>query len=347
MIRTASAFAALFIGLLPALAGPAALAADNDSEVEALGANLEHYDYPWPVERHTLEAPQGAVSMAYMNIAPDDDISDPPVVVLLHGKNFFGAYWEDTARALAANGYRVIVPDQIGFGKSDKPAAYSYTFHHLAENTRTLLDDLDVDTATVVGHSMGGMLAARYALMYPQAVERLVLVDPIGLEDWKAKGVPYRGMNAWYAREMKMDYAAIKAYQKKSYYDGEWNEDYAEWAKTLAGMYAGDDRETVAWAQAATYDTVYTQPVVHEFGQLDVPTTLMIGTRDRTALGTDLVSDELSAKLGDYPRLGRQAVAAMPDAELVSFEGIGHLPPIEAPERFKQALFDALGTPHD
>ena len=347
MTRTPSTLAALFIGLLTALAAPAAFAADDESDVRALGANLEHYDYPWPVERHALEAPQGEVSMAYMDIAPDDDISDPPVVVLLHGKNFFGAYWEDTARALAANGYRVIVPDQIGFGKSDKPAAYSYTFHHLAENTRTLLDDLDIDTATVVGHSMGGMLAARYALMYPQAVERLVLVDPIGLEDWKAKGVPYRGMNAWYAREMKKDYAAIKAYQKKSYYDGEWNEDYAEWAKALAGMYAGEDRARVAWAQAATYDMVYTQPVVHEFGQLTVPTTLMIGTRDRTALGKDLVSDELRARLGDYPRLGRQTVAAIPEAELVTFEGIGHLPPIEAPERFRQALFDALGTPHD
>ena len=64
MTRTPSTLAALFIGLLTALAAPAAFAADDESDVRALGANLEHYDYPWPVERHALEAPQGEVSMA-------------------------------------------------------------------------------------------------------------------------------------------------------------------------------------------------------------------------------------------------------------------------------------------
>ena len=321
--------------------------ASNNAQAADLGPNLENYDYPWPVSHFEIDEPQGKVSMAYMDIAPTDDIRNAPVAVLLHGKNFCGAYWQDTAQALADNGYRVIVPDQIGFCKSDKPAAYSYSFHHLAANTQALLASLDIDNATIIGHSMGGMLAMRYALMYPDTIEQLVLVDPIGLEDWKAKGVPYRGMNAWYDREMKKDYAAIKSYQVKSYYDGEWNDDYAEWAKMLAGMYTGSeaDKSKVAWAQAATYDMVYTQPVFYEFEQIDVPTTLMIGTRDRTALGSDLVSDELAAKLGDYPTLGREAVARMPNAELVTFEGIGHLPPIESPELFKQALFDALKTP--
>ena len=336
--------------LLLALLSGAATAADNaanDTDVPALGPNLEDYDYPWPVSRFAMDSPNGTVSMAYMDIAPTDEIVDPPVAVLLHGKNFCGAYWEDTARALSENGYRVIVPDQVGFCKSDKPAAYSYTFHHLAANTQALLASLDIDNATIIGHSMGGMLSMRYALMYPDTVEQLILVDPIGLEDWKAKGVPYRGMNAWYAREMKKDYAGIKAYQLKSYYDGEWNQHYAEWAKMLAGMYVGsdEDKATVAWAQAATYDMVYTQPVFYEFEQLDVPTTLMIGTRDKTALGTDLVSDELAAELGNYPKLAEEAVARMPNAELVTFEGIGHLPPIEAPERFKSALFKSLDTP--
>ncbi|GAB3676793.1 alpha/beta fold hydrolase [Salinisphaera aquimarina] len=339
----------LIAALLLILLAPCAVVAATSTQTEAgaadepaLGANLENYDYPWPVSRFLMDTPHGPVSMAYMDVAPDDDIVDPPVAVLLHGKNFCGAYWQDTAKALSDNGYRVIVPDQVGFCKSDKPAAYSYTFHHLAANTQELLEALDIERATIIGHSMGGMLAMRYALMYPQHIDQLVLVDPIGLEDWKAKGVPYRGINAWYAREMKKDYAAIKAYQLKSYYDGDWNDDYARWAKMLAGMYAGPDKATVAWAQAATYDMVYTQPVFYEFEQIDVPTTLMVGTRDKTALGKDLVSDDVRAKLGDYPALARDAVARMPDAELVTFDGIGHLPPIEAPERFKTALFKAL-----
>ena len=147
--------------------------ADNASKTQAadLGPNLENYDYPWPVSRFEIDEPKGSVSMAYMDIAPTDDISDAPVAVLLHGKNFCGAYWQDTAQALADNGYRVIVPDQVGFCKSDKPAAYSYTFHHLAANTQALLESLDIDNATIIGHSMGGMLAMRYALMYPDTIE--------------------------------------------------------------------------------------------------------------------------------------------------------------------------------
>jgi len=330
------------VAAMPLAAATQSDSADNAETAPALGANLEHYDYPWPVERFEMDSPNGTVEMAYMDIAPDDEITNPPVAALLHGKNFCGAYWEDTAKALAANGYRVIVPDQVGFCKSDKPAAYSYTFHHLAENTRALLGSLDIDHFTLIGHSMGGMLAMRYALMYPDTLDQLVLVDPLGLEDWKAKGVPYRGMNAWYAREMKKDYASIKAYQIKSYFDGAWNDDYDRWAKLLAGMYEGDDKAEVAWSQAATYDMIYTQPVIYELEAIDMPTTLMIGTRDKTAPGKDLVSPELAAELGNYPKLGRDAVARLPNAELVTFEGIGHLPPIEAPERFKTALFQAL-----
>ncbi|WP_111745711.1 alpha/beta fold hydrolase [Salinisphaera orenii] len=309
-------------------------------ETPALGPDLQRFEYPFEVERTSLEMPRGSVSMAYMDVRPEN--ANGRTVVLLHGKNFCGAYWKATIDALTEAGYRVIAPDQIGFCKSDKPEAYSYSFHQLAANTRALLSRLDVAQPVVLGHSMGGMLAVRFALMYPDFIHRLVLVNPIGLEDWKAKGVPYRGVPAWYQRELNKDYEAIKAYQKESYYFGDWNPAYARWAKMLAGMYAGEDVERVAWAQAMTYDMVYTQPVVHEFDKIEVPTTLMIGQRDRTALGKDLVSDELRATLGRYPELSRRAAERIPDAELIEFDGLGHLPHIEAPERFQQKLLEAL-----
>ncbi|UPL04388.1 acetoin dehydrogenase E2 subunit dihydrolipoyllysine-residue acetyltransferase [Pseudomonas sp. IsoF] len=76
---------------------------------------------------------------------------------------------------------------------SSKPAYYQYSFQQLADNTHAL-DQLGVKQAIVLGHSTGGMLATRYALMYPQQVERLAMVNPIGLEDWKAlASVSYGG----------------------------------------------------------------------------------------------------------------------------------------------------------
>ena len=75
-----------------------------------------------------------------MDIKPDN--YNNKNIVLLHGKNFNGAYWETTIKALTKEGFRVIVPDQIGFGKSSKPDNFQYTFQQFAENTKKLLDRL-------------------------------------------------------------------------------------------------------------------------------------------------------------------------------------------------------------
>jgi len=117
-------------------------------------------------------------------------------VALLHGKNFCAATWQGTIDVLAAAGYRVIAPDQIGFCKSSKPECYQYTFQQLARNTHALLASLGVKTATLIAHSTGGMIAVRYALMYPAETAQLVLVDPLGLEDWKKPRAfpPFRSM---------------------------------------------------------------------------------------------------------------------------------------------------------
>src|SRR5687768_7288889 len=171
---------------LPFVAAPAlARAADAGS----YGMELEGFEYPHPVKHHAFTSQGEALRMAYLDVAPTTP--NGRTVVLLHGKNFCAATWESTIRALTAAGYRVIAPDQVGFCKSTKPEHYQYSFQQLAANTDALLESLGIERASIVGHSMGGMLAARYALMYPQRTERLLLVNPIGLEDWKALGVPW------------------------------------------------------------------------------------------------------------------------------------------------------------
>jgi pimeloyl-ACP methyl ester carboxylesterase len=322
--------------LLPAL--PAF--ADDVPRVEALGARLERASYPYPVTMFTVRSEGRAFEMAYMDLVPTHP--NGHTAVLLHGKNFCGPYWVATAERLRDRGYRVVIPDQVGFCKSSKPREYPYGIHQLAANTHALLASLGVDKATVIAHSMGGMIGARYALMYPQGVEKLVLVDPLGLEDWRAKGVPWRSVDQWYAGELKTSYASIKAYQMKSYYDGKWKPDYDRWVLMQAGQYEGDGRETSSWAGALTYEMIYTQPVIYEFPLIRVPTVLIIGQADRTVIGKDGTPPAIAATLGDYPTLGREAAATIPDARLIPLDGLGHAPMIEAPERFYQALDQAL-----
>jgi pimeloyl-ACP methyl ester carboxylesterase len=122
--------------------------------------------------------------------------------------------WRTTIDALTDAGYRVIAPDQIGFCKSTKPERYQYSFQQLALNTHALLGSLGIKTAALVAPSTGGMIAIRYALMYPKEIEHLVLVDPIGLEDWKAKGVPPISVDDWYGRELKTNADGIRRYEQ-------------------------------------------------------------------------------------------------------------------------------------
>jgi pimeloyl-ACP methyl ester carboxylesterase len=310
-----------------------------------LDAEATTYRYPFEVKFLSFDSQRQPLRMAYMDVAPAKP--NGRTVLLLHGKNFSGAYWEPTIRFLAERGFRVVVPDQVGFGKSTKPAAYQFTFQVLADDTRRLLDSLGVSRVAVVGHSMGGMLATRWALMFPERTERLVLVNPIGLEDWK-EVVPYRTVDAWYEQELRATPTTIREYQRIAYYDGAWKPEFEKLTEMQAGWTRHADYPKVAWCSALTYDMVFTQPVVHEFPRVAVPTLLVIGQRDRTALGKAWAPKEAAAKLGDYPALGRKAAAAIPGAKLVEIPGVGHLPQVEAFETYRNALLsflDAGGAP--
>ncbi len=311
----------------------------QDHQLQWLDIRLSNYQYPYPVSMLELRIQEQDLEMAYMDVQPEN--YNGKNVVLLHGKNFNGAYWETTIEQLTKEGFRVIVPDQIGFGKSSKPDHFHYTFQQLARNTAILLDSLDISTAAVLGHSMGGMLATRFALMYPGTTEKLILVNPIGLEDWKLK-VPYKPVEWWYENELKKSYESIREYQLKSYYDNQWKPEYDQWVNLLAGWTLNSEYETIAWNAALTYDMIFTQPVVYEFKNISSPTLLIIGTRDRTALGKSLVSPETRKTMGLYEQLGKKTQQAIPDAQLVELDDVGHLPHIEKFDAYIDALISFL-----
>jgi len=326
---------------LTLIAGLALVPALHAEQRQSYGPHLEGFDYPYPVKRHEFSSQQQPLFMAYMDVQPEGK-ANGRTVLLMHGKNFCAATWEATIAVLSQNGYRVIAPDQIGFCSSSKPEGYQFSFAQLAHNTQGLLQSLDIDKVTVIGHSMGGMLASRFALSYSQNVEQLVLVNPIGLEDWQAEGVPYATIDQLYANELKTDFEKIKAYQQKFYYNGRWKPEYDRWVNMLAGMYAGDGKEIVALNQAQTSEMLFTQPVIHEFSQLKMPTLLLIGGKDRTAPGANRAPEQVAQRLGNYPELGRKAEQAIPGATLVPFPELGHSPQVEAPEVFHEALLRGL-----
>ncbi len=306
-----------------------------------LGIAMENYAYPYPVDYLNLEIEGQDVRMAYMDAKPAAG-ANGRTVVLMHGKNFFGAYWADTIRLLTAHGFRVVVPDQIGFGKSSKPDIY-YTFQLLARNTRLLLEHLNIEQTAVVGHSMGGMLAARFALMYPEVTSRLVLENPIGLEDYRLK-VPFKTTEELYKGVLGYTQDSIRAYHKTYY--ARWRNEYEDYVQahyrwTLSGEYP-----RLAWSSALTAQMIYTQPVVYEFSAIATPALVVIGQEDRTTLGRGELPPAVLATLGQYPELGRKTAAALQHARLVELHDIGHIPHLESPRRFHTELLKFL-TPEN
>ncbi|AVF34177.1 alpha/beta fold hydrolase [Rahnella sikkimica] len=311
------------------------------ADAPSYGPQLQGFDYPYPVKQYSFTSQGAPLQMGYLDVAPTGH-KNGQTVVLMHGKNFCAATWGDTIRALALKGYRVIAPDQIGFCSSTKPGHYQYSFQQLANNTHDLLKSLNIKKAVIVGHSTGGMLATRYSLMFAPEVSKLVLVNPIGLEDWKAKGVPYRTVDQWYDRELKTSADSIKQYELKTYYVNKWKPEYDRWVDMLAGLNNGPGHKLVAWNSALIYDMIFTQPVFYEFKNIRVPTTLMIGTSDTTAIGSDIAPPAVKAKIGNYKVLGKQAAKLIPHAKLIEFTGLGHAPQMEEPEKFNAALLKTL-----
>jgi pimeloyl-ACP methyl ester carboxylesterase len=308
----------------------------------AYGPQLEGYDYPHPVSHYRFQSQGVAMDMAYMDVKPAN--SNGHTIVLLHGKNFCAATWEGTIRVLTGAGYRVIAPDQVGFCKSTKPAHYQYSFEQLAANTHALLASLGITRVTIMGHSMGGMLATRYALVYPDSTEQLVSVNPLGLEDGRAKGVPPTGVDQLYQTALKTTADSIREYERTVYYAGTWKPEYEPWVQMQAGVYRGAGREAMAWNSALTSEMIYTQPVVHELEKLSMPVLLLIGDKDTTGR-SNAVPPAIRATLGNFPVMAKNAVARIAHARLVEFPDLGHSPQIQDPVAFHKALLENLIKP--
>lgn len=324
-------------GLLLTLALPVLAHAEGP----AYGPELQGFDYPYTLKHFAFESQGKTLQMGYMDVAASGKANGRSVV-LMHGKNFCGATWDSSIKALSDAGYRVIAPDQIGFCTSSKPENYQYSFQQLASNTHKLLTKLGIQKTSLLGHSTGGMLATRYALQYPEQVEQLALVNPIGLEDWKALGVPYRTVDQWYDRELKLSADGVRNYERNTYYAGRWKPEFDRWVDMLAGLNKGPGHAQVAWNSALIYDMIFTQPVFYEFKNLKMPTLLLIGTADTTAIGSDIASPAVKAKIGHYDVLGKQVAQLIPQSTLIEFPGLGHAPQMEQPAQFHQALLGWL-----
>ncbi|MEX1212346.1 MAG: alpha/beta hydrolase [Balneolaceae bacterium] len=287
------------------------------TEGEPVSISLEEIDYPFPVAYRSFSILGRDVRMAYMDVSPQGE-PNGETVVLLHGLNFFGYYWGGTAEALRSEGYRVIIPDQIGFGKSSKPIV-PYSFQEHAHNTRELLRELGIRQAHIVGHSMGGMVATRFAFSYPEVSRSLVLVNMIGMRDFRLQR-PFQPTQAIYESNLERDLEQIRSGIEA--YFVEWDPEYEFFVRVHHGWTLSAEWPRLAMVRALNQQMVYSQPVAYEFAHVQVPAYILSGAEDGP----------------NYPEMAREVLEKLPDGELHLFENVGHNPHLESPEPFRAEL---------
>jgi pimeloyl-ACP methyl ester carboxylesterase len=295
----------------------------------------------YSVQFFQLQVENQDLRMAFRDVEPTG-ASNGKAVLLLHGKNFSGFYWEPTIEFLAQQGYRVIAPDELGFGASSRPDIH-YSFHQMAQNTKALLGHLGIQQVDVIAHSMGGMLGVRFALLFPEMVEKLVLENPLGLEDYR-KLVTYIPPQQRYAEELSQTYEKMRDYQK-TYYPGAWKPEYEVYVRDQASILSTGEYPRDAWSSALTYQMIYEQPVVYEMAGISRPTLLIIGQADRTVVDKNRLPPNLQSVAGQFPELGRKAHAAIRGSTLVEVPDCGHIPHIQKPEQFRNAVVTFFAAP--
>jgi pimeloyl-ACP methyl ester carboxylesterase len=331
-------FRTIFAAALLAAATLSGVAVAQTAPVQSaalppLGIGLEGINYPYPVQYLDLTLEGQPVRMAYMDVPPAA-APNGKTIVLLHGKSFSGDYWSHTVATLTGRGYRVIAPDQIGFGKSSKPDI-RYHFDILARNTKTLLDSLGVTKAAIVGHSFGGMLAVYFARNYPETTQVLALENPIGLEDYRS-AIPPQPIETLMKTEMSQTPQSFRAFMA-GFFVG-WPPVAEHYTEIFSRVLQSAEYPRWARASALTYDMIFNEPIRHEYRLLKMPVLLVIGQSDRSVFFRRYAAPDEIKPLGNWPVLGRDALKDLPDGKLVEITNAGHVPHGEKPDEFDAAL---------
>lgn len=285
-----------------------------------MSINLEDVPYPHPVAYLPLTLYGQDVRMAYMDVAPQGT-GNGRTAVLFHGLNFYGEVWGPTVAILRQAGFRVVVPDQIGFGRSSKPQI-PYSLHDMTRNTRAILQKLGIEKVTLIGHSMGGLVATRFATAYPEMSTHLVVVNQIGLEDQRAR--PWRGFDEAYKASLARSYTDIR--QNIERYFVTWKPDYEKYITIHYGWTLSGEWPRLAWIRASLLQMVYMEPIMYEWPRVTAKTLVIGGEKDGP----------------NFPALAKRSADTIPGAQLVLFPNVGHNPHMEAPELFYPKLMEFL-----
>ena len=238
-----------------------------------------------------------------------------PAVVLLHGGLVDSRLWDEQMGPLSKHS-RVVRYDLRGYGRSAAPAAQFWP----TEDLRALLDFLKIERATLVGLSLGGIIAADFALEHPERVERLVLVGPGVRGDRQPPDE--KSMNAYRVGAAEGPEKYFEAFLRADLLAGLRDRPKAREAMRRMML---DNYKALAYLRAGLSQSPE-PPTIERLGRIKAPTLVVVGSLDSKNLLN--IADTLAAKI--------------PGARKVAIPGASHHPPVETPREFNRVLLDFL-----
>lgn len=306
---------------------PATPPAEPPADWGPVAANFEDIDYPYPVRFLELDRFNQKMLLAYMDVPPTGR-PNGRTVFWQHGMNFYSEAYGDSIAALSGAGYRVIAVDRIGYGKSSKPII-PYDFNFVAANMKALLDELDIEQVAIVGHSMGGMVVSRFAMLYPDSVSHVVMVNQIGLTDQR-QSRPWRDP---YAAELEpASYQSILRGHRR-YFPNDWPPAHLRFVKRQYGQMLGGEWPRLVMVRRLQAQMLYEDPVVYDWQHIETKALVLAGEED--------------GLVDDFPTLANNVAASLPNSAILLYPDIGHAPQIEIPDRFHADLIRFLDSSSD
>jgi len=284
---------------------------------------FDELNYPFTVKNIQLNE---SLNLAYV-----DEGKGEQTIIFIHGLGSYLPAWKNNVEVLK-NNYRCIAIDLPGYGKSSK-AIHEGTMDFYADVVKNLMDKLQIKSAVIAGHSMGGQIAIVMSLKYPDYVSKLILVDPAGFETFN------EGQKEWFRSVMTV--TGVKntnAQQIRANLTGNFYNlpDDAEFMITdRIAMRGAKEFDNYCHAVVRSVKGMVDQPVYDFLPDIKQETLIMFGENDNL-IPNPYLNGGLTE---DIANIGKERI---PNSKLVIVPNCGHFMQFEKPDEFNKAVLDFL-----
>ena len=251
------------------------------------------------------------------------DVGEGEPVILLHGIPTWSFLYREVIPILAQE-HRVLASDFLGHGYSDRRDRFDRSLRAQTTMILRLMDELDIERATVVGHDTGGGVALILGIEHPERVERLVLSNVVAYDSWPIEDMISLGNIAWRNKTA----SEMASFVASGLADGLHNNDRLteEFERGIVAPYSDEEGKISLIRNASALNTNHTMEIVDHHRDIVAPSLVLWGVHDPWQT------------IADGERLARE----IPNAHLKRMENASHWLPQDAPEAFALEILDFL-----